>query len=419
MPASLSGRLALLLAGVLATMVALALLSARLIVRDDAIAGATRAADNAILAIDTVLGVDAGGDADARLSTIGVRRAPAPPLRDAHLFAWWSLIEAGVAAGHPGRDVFVDERPHPVLWIADADGRAWSGIPLADLRRPLLRNSLVLLLCAMAVVAVAATLAARTLVAPLSRLADAAPAIARGQPPPRLPAGTPRELQRLSRALADAAGAVRASEEERHLMLAGISHDMRTPLARLGFALEIAQIEPGLRSGIDADIAELDAIAGQFIAYARDGRDETPIELDAGGVLGDALEAQRRAGIAWVRTGESGARVQAQPLALRRALDNLLLNARLHGRAPFEAALRIDAHEVAFVVRDSGDGVPHERLDAIGRPFVRADPARGRAGSGLGLAIVGRIAAAHAGRLHWCNRDEGGFEVVLALPRTA
>jgi two-component system osmolarity sensor histidine kinase EnvZ len=156
-------------------------------------------------------------------------------------------------------------------------------------------------------------------------------------------------------------------------------------------------------------------MTGQFVAYVRDGHDEVAREIDLGALLDERLAAQRRAGRAWARGGMPHLHVNAKPLALGRALDNLLENAARHGCAPFEAALHPTKSGARIVVRDRGPGVAPAILADLGRPFFRADAARGGGGSGLGLAIASRFAAAQGGKLSFRNRDGGGFEVELSL----
>ncbi len=230
-----------------------------------------------------------------------------------------------------------------------------------------------------------------------------------------MPAHAAAEIVELANALDRAASATRAIAQERQLMLAGLSHDLRTPLARLVLGLELVGGDVGVREGMATDIAELDTILDQFIAYVRDGRDETGQMIDLGIVLDEALAAQARAGRQWQRSGAATFRLHAKPIAVRRAIDNLLENAGRHGAAPFGVELYTTAPGATLSVCDGGRGVPAEVLPDLGRPFYRGDSARGGTGTGLGLATVARVAAWHGGTLSLQNRPQGGFEARLHL----
>ena len=419
MPRSLFARLLLLLLAVLAATALLALVVARASLRNTTVKSMSRSLESAITAADLLLEHADGAVLAARLDSLDIARSATPPERSPHPLSWRRDVEAEIAARMPARTPRIVETPKPTLWIAAArPGDGWIGIPLPRLRASLLRSYALTLLGALLLIAAAAAWAARGLVRPLRRLAAAAPRIVAGESPPPPLAGAATEITDLADAFERAAGRVREAAQERELMLAGISHDMRTPLARLGIALEMIDGDAALRQGMAVDIAEIDAIVGQFIAYARNGHGETARELDAGAVLDEALAAQQRAGRDWRRLGAARATLRAKPLALRRALDNLLENAARHGKAPFEVDLRADGGAVAIVVRDRGDGVPAPQLAHLGQPFYRGDGARGGSGSGLGLAIAARLAAAHGGALVLRNREGGGFEAEL-LMRTA
>ncbi|MGA9335275.1 MAG: ATP-binding protein, partial [Rudaea sp.] len=317
----------------------------------------------------------------------------------------------------PVRDLRLVETPRPILWVAAQPGNdGWIGIPLLRLRGPLRWTTNVALLAGMLLVFAAAAWYARSLVRPLHALAQAAPGLLAGEPAPSMPRHTVREIADLANALNAAAAQTRSAAHERQLMLAGLSHDMRTPLARLVLALELLDAgDRAIRDGMTADIAELDAILDQFVAYVRDGRDEPGGNTDVGALLDEALAAQGRAGREWQRLGDAQAMMYAKPLALRRAIGNLLENAARHGAAPFEAELRRFDTGISLSVRDRGEGVSEDVLTRLGRPFYRADEARGSPGTGLGLATVARIAAWHGGTLVLSNRADGGFEATLRL----
>jgi two-component system, OmpR family, osmolarity sensor histidine kinase EnvZ len=263
-------------------------------------------------------------------------------------------------------------------------------------------------------VLLAAGLFARSLTRPLVRLARAAPQLAQGESPdPRIGHEGPREVRELAGALLTASADVRAVARDRALMLAGLSHDLRTPLARLRLALEMLDGDADLRDGMVGDLGDLDAVIGQFIDYARDGREEALQSVDVVALLG-SVAAQEWSSAPWQYQRPDGLQARVRPLALRRAVANLLRNAVRHGAAPFELELGEDAGRLRIRVADAGAGVPPDQLGTLGRPFFRADGAA-PGGTGLGLAVAERVAALHGGGLQCRNRVGGGFEVLLTI----
>jgi hypothetical protein len=207
-------------------------------------------------------------------------------------------------------------------------------------------------------------------------------------------AGTPREVAELADALDRASAQVRDAGEERALMLAGVSHDLRTPLTRLQYALElIPDADPALRAGMERDIEEMDAVLGQFVAYARDGRDEHAEPLDLADLCRNAATALPGD---WTLDLPDSAPMRGRPMALLRAVGNLMANAGRHGRPPFVLSLRREGRHWLLEIADHGPGLSAEAAARVRQPFVRSGTA---AGSGLGLAIVERVAhqRRHAG----------------------
>lgn len=245
----------------------------------------------------------------------------------------------------------------------------------------------------------------------LRHVAEAARAFGHGQVTPALEETGPQEIQDLSASFNQMASDLQRHESERRLMLAGISHDLRTPLTRLRLATEFIETktDPQLAAGMIHDIEELDSILKQFLDYARDGSEEAPAEADLNGIIREVCQRYARGGhrIA-LELGEVPAFV-FRPLALRRVVTNLVENAVRYGRDSVEVRTSCAGDRVRLDVSDRGPGVAPERLKEIGRPFVRESQARSELGAGLGLAIVDRIVRAHGGRLELLNRPQGGF----------
>jgi two-component system osmolarity sensor histidine kinase EnvZ len=209
-------------------------------------------------------------------------------------------------------------------------------------------------------------------------------------------------------------------EAERALMLAGISHDLRTPLARLRLETELSVSDPQTRELMVADIEQLDDIIDKFLDYARpEPTDLGPVLLS--GVISRCITPWRnnaRLQIT-VDVGED-LQVQAEPVELGRVLSNLLENARRYGQSPADGITRVEivarVHDgwVLLRVRDQGPGVSDETLKNLTQPFFRGDAARTAAtGSGLGLAIVERSVQRMGGTFSVFNNSAGGLMALM------
>jgi len=260
-----------------------------------------------------------------------------------------------------------------------------------------------------------AWLIASAIARPLRALTVAAARVGRGQAPEPLPEAGPLELRSLSSAFNRMASDLAALERERATVLAGISHDLRTPLARLRLELEMSGVKKEAIEAMSADVDEIDAIIGQFLDYARGDQEEKRIEsLDT-----LAAEVAARYDKLGRRVDFSAGGTPPLPLAhmaVRRAITNLVDNALRHAGEPVEIESRAEPGVAVLEVRDRGPGIPEGEADRLKQPFTRLDAARsGAGGSGLGLAIVDRVARAHGGTLELAPREGGGLVARLRL----
>lgn len=373
------------------------------------------------LAVDAISTRDdaASRDALAALRDIGVRwsDAPPPPLaRPLRPVIAETGIEIGRLLGNPAR-VTARQSAQTQFWIRSAhDPHRWIVLEAPSYRRAVIDSTLLVTVLAGLIAWIVAALVARLLTRPLEGLAAEAPRLINGDPLRERLRGSPREVRHLARALADAGTRQRDAARERELMLAGISHDLRTPLARLRLALELGDAgDPERRDAMVTDLAELDTALEQCLAYVRDGRDEVPGEIDLATLVGQLLALRAQPDL-WQYEGPSSLIATARPSLLRRAIANLLDNAERYGGAPYAVTLRRDAQAILIRVDDRGPGVPNELLPRLGRPFVRGDAARRGGGCGLGIGIAMRAATLHGGALQMRNREGGGFTAELRLP---
>ena len=273
----------------------------------------------------------------------------------------------------------------------------------------------------LALALVGAWLIATNLARSLAALGRAAGRLGRGEAHQPLAEAGPRELRSVASAFNRMASDLDSMERERAMVLAGISHDLRTPLSRMRLALEMSgATKDEMRGDLGAmvtDIEEIDAIIGQFLDFAR-GANEEKSRQDLSALLDEVAEHYSRLGGKILVQGKPVAPFRFARMAVRRALGNLIDNALRYAGEPVEVELKNGPDEIVIEVRDRGPGIPSEEAERLKRPFTRLDAARsGPAGSGLGLAIVERVARAHGGRLDLVAREGGGLIARLALAR--
>jgi two-component system osmolarity sensor histidine kinase EnvZ len=294
-----------------------------------------------------------------------------------------------------------------VLWLPAAPTGAAFGLRYEPLRGPVARVSVVLLVLLGSLLLVATWFAARWLSRPLRRLSDALPAMVAGAPSPRLGRFAPAEIEQLAAALAEAMRRLREQSEARELALAGISHDLRTPLMRMALQLQMIPAHPRLAQ-IEQEIAEMDQLIAAALELARAGRQEAAQWLAPRQLLARMLEQDPR----WQLEVDQDLQLLAPPIALRRTLDNLIQNALRHGAAPYRIAQRRLSGSLQLIVEDHGGGGATGMIADLRQLREGADQ---RGGPGLGLAIVERLAASFEAELT-IERDAEAFRMVLSVP---
>jgi two-component system osmolarity sensor histidine kinase EnvZ len=313
--------------------------------------------------------------------------------------------------------VRMEESKSPVLWVTSPSlNSEWIRVPMKFFRHYdrylLIGWGVTVPLFAL----LAGVFIARGLTDPLRKLARVAGIVGRGEPVPALDeeAG-PLELDAVNKAFNRMAADMLHAQRDRALLLAGISHDLRTPLTRIRLSAEFMQ-DDELRSGIVADIEDMDAILEQFIAFIRDGSDEVP-EFESINVLIDEV-SNRHANVDVRTTLHDVPRLMLKRLTFRRLLSNLINNAVKYGAEPVLISTQVGKGEVILTVRDHGKGVNEDDIPMLLQPFSRGEKARTLSGSGLGLAIVKRIVDMHHGEMTLSNHPEGGLVVEIRLPFT-
>lgn len=254
---------------------------------------------------------------------------------------------------------------------------------------------------------------------PLKALSRAALEIGRGRSPPPLPEEGPVELATVAHAFNQMNRDLARMDSDRTLILAGISHDLRTPLTRLRMGIEMSGADQTTRDAMTTDVEEIDKTISQFLDFARTDGGEPPEQGSLSDLLQNLAEHYARLGIALDVDIAAGISLTLRPKALRRAVCNLIDNAvHYAGTAePVGLHLRREGRTAIVEVADRGPGIPPEQMERVKRPFTRLDEARSNStGAGLGLAIVERIAHSHGGRFELHARDGGGLLTQIILP---
>lgn len=257
---------------------------------------------------------------------------------------------------------------------------------------------------------------------PIKRLAAAATEYGRGRVVPYHPSGA-NEVRAAGHAFLDMRNRIERQTQTRTMMLSGVSHDLRTPLTRLRLGLGMIddeEVEPLVR-----DVDDMQRLLDAFLDFARDDAETAPEPTDPVALAEMILADAARAGQAvtagdWALEEGGSDEISMRPLAIRRAIENLIGNALRYGTRA-RLTLSVTPRAVVFGVEDDGPGIPPEQRDDAVRPFTRLDPARNQdrgSGVGLGLAIVSDIARSHGGALRLGESDAlGGLKAEIVLGR--
>jgi two-component system, OmpR family, osmolarity sensor histidine kinase EnvZ len=431
-PRSLFGRLALLLLVV----VAVALAATIAVFRHDRAALLVRAfSDTKIAQLQAVRAALESSDSADRRETVvrigrefGVRIVPEAerPLLGAGAPALPQILELEAHLREqlgPGTVV----RPAPgrgLMFVrVDAAGTGyWIGLPLPP--QPRVEDepwrAIVWSLTLASVLFIAAFGFARYLARPLRELNRAVERVGQGESPSPLPESGPSEIANLNRGVNRMTANLRQLEQDRALLLAGVSHDLRTPLARLRLGIEMATRDEATHAGMVADIEEMDRIIEQFLDFARTDREAVLEPCDPSAIIAACVERYARAGRDVRHVPTPSPAVPMRPTAYSRLVANLVDNALAYGAPPVEVTTSVANGMLVLDVVDRGPGIPPGDVERLKQPFMRASASRtnaaGVAGAGLGLAIVDRIARLHGGTFDLLPRGGGGTVARVAIP---
>ncbi|MBM3733368.1 MAG: HAMP domain-containing protein [Acidimicrobiia bacterium] len=256
----------------------------------------------------------------------------------------------------------------------------------------------------------------RNQVKPIRRLARAVENFGKGRDSPHFKSEGAREVRQAALAFQAMRERIQRQIAQRTAMLSGVSHDLRTPLARMKLQLEMMPANEGVAE-LKADIAEMERMLEEYLAFARGEGSEAPTDIDIGALIEETAAAARREGSAVTVRTEGDLVVPVRPSAMRRAVANVMSNAIRHGRT-VEAAARRAGDWIDITVDDDGPGIPAESREDVFRPFFRLESSRNpeTGGVGLGLAIVRDILRGHGGDAVMEESPLGGARAHLRLP---
>ncbi|MGB5735442.1 MAG: ATP-binding protein [Thiohalocapsa sp.] len=304
------------------------------------------------------------------------------------------------------------------FWV-DLDtprGTVWAGFPRDRINTKPMEGIFVISTLAMLLLVVTAAVLARRVTSPLTALSRAAEAVAKGRSPEPLPETGPRELASLARQFNETSQQVRELLADRTVLLAGISHDLRTPLTRLRLALEMLpnNTNPDLKTRMERDIEEMNTQISQAVEMGRTLGAGQPNDTNINALIGEVVGNRPR--ILWLPIGHCIRGVNA--IALRRILGNLIENALRYSRTMVEVRLDCKHRAAVVFVLDRGPGIPEADREAVFRPFYRLESSRNRAtgGSGLGLAVARQLSIANDMEIHLSTRMGGGTVASVRLP---
>jgi two-component system, OmpR family, osmolarity sensor histidine kinase EnvZ len=359
----------------------------------------------------------ASSSTDLRLTLRRDARLPPPrPVGD-------TLIEQQLDAALRGRvsaPYRIETRGHPLAIRIEV--QLPGGVLRADVSRDRLSSPttyiFVMWMVGSSVVLLAvATVFLRNQVKSLRRLAAAAESFGKGRPVPFFKVEGAVEIRQAAVAFLRMSDRIQRQIGQRTQMLAGVSHDLRTPLTRMKLALELLGGDPAVEE-LRSDVAEMEHMVNGYLDFVRGEGTEAPVETDIALLLEDIAAAVRRQGTPLTLMAPLECVISVRPNALRRCLGNLVANAQRYGNHVWLSGLVV-AEGIDILVDDDGPGIPPNERERVFRAFARLDPSRNPAtgGVGLGLTIARDVARGHGGDVSLETSPQGGLRARLHLPR--
>lgn len=317
-------------------------------------------------------------------------------------------------------EVRISQGDEYLFWIRPPQApNLWVKIPLLGLEEANF-SPLIFFLGIIGVLSVAGGwLFVRQLNRPLKSLQHAAEDVGRGDfPEPLIEHGT-SEIMAVTQAFNHMSKGIKQLEDDRNLLMAGISHDLRTPLTRIRLASEMMSAEDEfLKDGIDNDIEDMNNIIDQFINYIRHDSKDKALLGDLNILVEEVVNVEMPANRNIQLITSECPKIPLRHVAVKRALANLIQNSLRYTEGDIDVFTGVDKRKdcAYIIVSDQGEGIPDADIERLFQPFTQGDKARGTEGSGLGLAIIKRIVDTHGGSVELSNKPEGGLQAKISLP---
>lgn len=307
--------------------------------------------------------------------------------------------------------IWINPPQHPELWVT---------VPMSGMGEVNI-SPMTFYLIVIGVLSVAGGwLFVRRLNKPLQALQQSALQVAKGKVPEPLAEQGSSEMIAVTSAFNQMSRGIKQLEDDRALLTAGVSHDLRTPLTRIRLATEMLPPEQDwIKDGIVHDIEDMNDIIDQFIDYVRQDSQGEKQQININDLLQDVAQARNIDDKHHIELAlKPLPLVSVHPVAIKRVLENLVENAFRYGspRILLSSSHNKKTRQVSFSVRDYGQGIDESQIEQLFTPFTQGDKARGSLGSGLGLAIVRRIVTTHNGHIRLANHPNGGMLAKVSLP---
>ena len=355
-----------------------------------------------------------------KIKVYSQRDAEMNGLNEAELFPYFSSQMSKQLGGEA--EVRIYQGQESFFWVRPPQApEYWVKMPLDGFEQKNI-SPLTIWLVAIGVLSVAGGwVFVRQLNRPLKALQLAAKEVGRGEFPEQLKEQGSTELVAVTRAFNQMSAGIKQLEKDRNLLMAGVSHDLRTPLTRIRLATEMmGPNEDYLKEGIVNDIEDMNMIIDQFIAFIRHHKEEALVATDINNLVNDVVEAEQQSKDRSFITDldKSIPMLMMRPVAIKRVITNLIENALRYSDEGIHIGTAIDVvnQKFSFCVSDQGPGIPEQQIASMFEPFSQGDQARGGEGSGLGLAIIKKIIDMHKGDVQLQNKPEGGLKVTVTLP---